>query len=166
MLGSAWRRLYRKDFLKALNLTFYNEKEIMLEDLPMNIMAHYYAKNVAFLEDAYYHYRYNPLSLSTNYRRGKMQMFIRCYDIVNDFLKREELFDLYGERLQGWLLRHSAHASLVNVFSSYNKIGFLKRYTEVKEIVKNKTVKAAAKSKYFIHGTREDKIVRAVLKTN
>ena len=166
MLGCAWRRLYRKIFLADNKLNFYNEQEVMLEDLPMNIKAHYYAKNVVLVPNAFYHYRYNPYSLSTNYRKGKMKMLVSCYNIINDFLKSEKIFDIYGERLQGWLLRHSAHSSLVNAFSKYNKVSFIKRYREVKEIVKNKFVRSAVKSKYFNAGTREDRIISAVLRTN
>ena len=77
MLGCAWRRLYRREWFMRNHLSYYKEQEIMLEDLPVSIQAHVLAGRVLFVDGAYYHYRYNPDSLSTRYRPGKMEMLLR-----------------------------------------------------------------------------------------
>ncbi|MFR2562250.1 MAG: glycosyltransferase family 2 protein, partial [Anaeromassilibacillus sp.] len=57
MLGCAWRRLYRRAWFVENHLAYFNEQEIMLEDLPVSIMAHTLAKKIVFAKGAYYHYR-------------------------------------------------------------------------------------------------------------
>ena len=89
MLGCAWRRLYRRAWFVENHLAYFNEQEIMLEDLPVSIMAHTLAKKIVFAKGAYYHYRYNPESLSTRYRPHKMEMMTKCYQVVQKFLKQQ-----------------------------------------------------------------------------
>ena len=40
MLGCAWRRLYRRDWFVEHGLSYPNEQQVMLEDLPVSIQAH------------------------------------------------------------------------------------------------------------------------------
>lgn len=165
MLGCAWRRMYRRSWYMANHLSFYNEQEIMLEDLPVSIMAHCFAKRVLVVGGAYYHYRYNPQSLSTRYRPGKMEMMVRCFNIVREFLQEQGLYEKYSERHMAWLLRNAAHSSLVNCFSPMNKAGFAARYKEVRGILKNPLLRQAAQSDYLANGTRADRLILRVIRT-
>lgn len=165
MLGCAWRRFYRRDWFVKNNLKYFNEQKIMLEDLPVTIMAHCLTDKVLFIGGAYYHYRYNPQSLSTKYRPHKMEMLTECFYTVQKFLKSKNLYDKYEQRHLAWLLRSAAHSSLVNCFSPLNKVSFNKRFKEVKGILKNPLVKKAVQSDYFANGSKSDKIILRVLRT-
>lgn len=165
MLGCAWRRLYRRDWFLANRLSYYKEQEIMLEDLPVSIQAHALAERVVFVDGAYYHYRYNPDSLSTRYRPGKMEMLLRCYAIVEEFLASQGLLEQYGERHLGWLLRNGAHSALVNAFSPKNPAAFAGRWAEVRGILRQPLVRQAAASPYFKNGTKADRLIRALVRS-
>ena len=165
MLGCAWRRFFRREWFAKNHLSYFNEQEIMLEDLPVSIMAHCLTDRVLILGGAYYHYRYNPESLSTRYRPRKMEMMTACFTVVRDFLQKNDLYDRYGERHLAWLLRSAAHSSLVNCFSSGNTADFGARYREVRGILRNPTLRQAAHSDYLKNGTRADRIILRMIRS-
>lgn len=163
MLGCAWRRLYRRDWFVRCGLSYYKEQEVMLEDLPVSIEAHARAGRVLFVDGAYYHYRYNPDSLSTRYRPQKMEMLLRCYAIVEELLASQGLAAQYGERHRAWLLRSAAHSALVNAFSPKNPASFAQRWAEVRGILRQPLVREAAASPVLRAGTRADRLIRALV---
>ena len=165
MIGCAWRRLYRREWFLAHQLHYYNEQEIMLEDLPVSIMAHQLAERIVVLPDALYHYRYNPISLSTRYRPGKMEMLTRCYQLIEEFLTEQGLAEEYHERHLAWLLRNAAHSALINCFSKHHQVGFFNRLREIRAILGIPLLQQAARSSYFDQGTRGDRAVRAVIRS-
>jgi glycosyltransferase involved in cell wall biosynthesis len=165
MLGCAWRRMYRRSWFVANHLSYFNEQEIMLEDLPVSIMAHCLAERVLAVGGAYYHYRYNPESLSTRYRPGKMEMLTGCFQVVRKFLEDRKMYEPYRERHLAWLLRNAAHSSFINCFSPSNKVRFSERYKEVRGILYHPLLKQAAKSDYLESGTRADRLILRVIRT-
>ncbi len=165
MLGCAWRRMYQREWFVANQLSYYNEQEVMLEDLPTAIMAHCLAERILVVGGAYYHYRYNPESLSIRYRPRKMEMMTACFNVVRKFLEDHKLYDKYSERHMAWLLRSAAHSSFVNCFSPLHKTGFLKRYHEMRGILRNPFLKQAAKSDYLKNGTRADRLILRLIRT-
>lgn len=165
MLGCAWRRLYRRAWFEENHLSYFNEQEIMLEDLPVSIMAHALAKRVAFVKGAYYHYRYNPASLSTRYRPHKMEMMTKCFEVVRKFLKKQGLYEQYRERHLAWLLRSAAHSALVNCFSPHNPADTKQRKEEVAGILASPLLKEAAASDYLLGGARADRLILRVIRT-
>lgn len=165
MLGCAWRRMYRRSWFVANHLAYFDEQKIMLEDLPVTIMAHCLAERVLVVGGAYYHYRYNPESLSTRYRPKKMEMMTACFTVIRKFLQEHKLYDRYNERHMAWLLRNAAHSSLVNCFSPLNECRFTTRYYEVRGILRNPLLKQAAKSDYLMNGTKADRLILHVIRT-
>ncbi len=137
----------------------------MLEDLPVTIMAHCLASRVLAVGGAYYHYRYNPRSLSTRYRPRKMEMLTACFNIVREFLQSQDRYEQYSERHLAWLLRSAAHSSFVNCFSPLTKSSPAERYQELRGILKNPLLKQAAHSDYLKNGTKADRIILRVIRT-
>lgn len=165
MLGCAWRRMYRRSWFLANRLAYYNEQKIMLEDLPVSIKAHCLAGRVLAVGGAYYHYRYNPESLSTRYRPHKMEMMTACFQVVKKFLEEKGLYEKQEDRHLAWLLRSAAHSSFVNCFSPHHHVGFSERYREVRGILRSPLLKQAAKSDYLKNGTRADRLILRVIRT-
>ncbi len=165
MLGCAWRRMFLRDWFIGNHLAYYNEQEIMLEDLPVSIKAHRLVNRLLVVGGTYYHYRYNPESLSTRYRPNKMQMMAACFQVVQNFLEEQKIDDKYRERHLAWLLRSAAHSSFINCFSSGNPAGFSERYGEVRGILHNPLVRQAVKSDYLKNGTKADRILLRVMRT-
>ena len=165
MLGCAWRRLYLRSWFVNAGIVYADERKIMLEDLPATIRAHVFSRRVLAVGGCYYHYRYNPDSLSTRYRPHKMEMLTECFLTVRRVLEENGLYEQYRQRHLAWFLRSAAHSSLVNCFSAGNPAGFRGRYREVAEILKSPVLKEAAKSDYLKRSSRADRVVRLVLRT-
>ena len=163
MLGCAWRRLYRRAWFCGCGLSYYKEQEVMLEDLPVSIQAHVLARRTVYVPGAYYHYRYNPVSLSTRYRPGKMEMLLRCHAIIGAFLDGQGLAEAYADRRSAWLVRQAAHGSLVNCFSPQNPAGFGARWREVRGILRQPAVHESCASPNLKHGTKADRVIRLVI---
>jgi glycosyltransferase involved in cell wall biosynthesis len=165
MLGSVCRRMFLRSWFMENGLSFGNEQEIMLEDLPVSIMAHCLAGRVLVVGGAFYHYRYNPLSLSTRYRPRRMEMLTKCFLLVDRFLREQGLDGRYGERHSAWFLRYAAHSALVNCFVPAEGRGFGERWREVRGILGNQVLRRAARSDYLKEGNRADRVVLRVLRT-
>ena len=165
MLGSAWRRLYRRSWFLENGISYGDERKIMLEDLPASLAAHLAAKRLLIVGDAYYHYRRTPGSLSGRYRPRRMGMLTRCYCIVDRILRSEGLLDRYEERHLAWFLRDAVHSSLVNCFNPGNPSGFSGRYREVRGILRSPILRRALESDYLRRGSRGDRTVLRVLRT-
>ena len=164
MLGCAWRRMYLRSWYLENNIRFGDEREIMLEDMPATIAAHCAANRLLVVGGAYYHYRYNPDSLSTRYRAHRMEMLTHCFAVVRQILTERGLYERYANRHLAWFLRSAVHSSLVNCFSRGNHVGFLRRYREVQSILRNPTAREAARSDYLKNGSRADRMIRRVVR--
>ena len=165
MLGSAWRRLYRREWFFESGLSYPDEEKVMLEDLPVSIRAHVCANRTLFLKTALIHYRYNPNSLSTRYRAGRMEKLDSCYHLIESFLREEHIYAPLEQRHLAWYLRQAAHSSLVNVFHPGNPKDLQGKREEVRAILRSPQLGRAAASNYFKNGTRADRMIRAVLHT-
>ena len=164
MLGCAWRRLYLRNWYEENGIRFGDEQKIMLEDMPAVIQAHSACKRLLVVRGAYYHYRYNPDSLSTRYRPGKMEMLTACFESVEAGLQARGISDRYRERHLAWFLRSAAHSALVNCFNPSNPADFRGRWSEVREILQNPILRRAAKSDYLSHGTRASRIILRIIR--
>ena len=165
MLGCAWRRMYLRSWYEEQGIRYGDERKIMLEDLPASIKAHCVCKRLLVVGGAYYHYRYNPDSLSTRYRPGKMEMLTACFETVKQSLEESGGYEQYRERHLAWFLRSAAHSALVNCFSPANPAKFGARWREVHGILQNPLVRQAVKSDYLKQGARADRIVLRVLRS-
>ncbi|WP_411678086.1 glycosyltransferase family 2 protein [Caproicibacter sp.] len=165
MLGCAWRRMYLRSWYLENGIRFGDEREIMLEDMPASIMAHCAAERLLVVGGAYYHYRYNPDSLSTRYRPHKMEMMTQCYSVIRRILTEQRLYERYAKRHLAWFLRSAVHSSLINCFSPKNPGGFLKKYREIRSILKNPYAREAVRSDYLKYGSRADRMILAVIRS-
>ena len=165
MLGCAWRRMYLREWFVENKIAYGDERKIMLEDLPATIQAHCAAHRVLLVGGAYYHYRYNPDSLSTRYRPHKMEMLAGCFSEVREILSGYGLYDQLEERHRAWLVRMAAHSALVNCFCPANPAGFAERWREVRGILKNRLLREAAASDYLKSGSRADRLIPGILRS-
>ncbi|WOC33547.1 MULTISPECIES: glycosyltransferase family 2 protein [Caproicibacterium] len=165
MLGSAWRRLYRREWFLAHSLLYPNEEEVMLEDLPVSIRAHFYSAKTLFLDVPVYHYRFNGNSLSTRYRAEKMQKLSRCFTMTAEFLKEQHAYADLEPRHLAWYLRNAGHSALVNVFSKGNLKDRAGKKEEIRGILADPILQRAAQSSYFQNGTFADRLIHRVIKS-
>lgn len=165
MVGCVCRRMFLRSWYTQNGISFGNEQKIMLEDLPVSLEAHCASERPLIVGGTYYHYRYNPNSLSTRYRPHKMEMLTGCFRTVKKILESFGLYERYEQRHLAWFLRSAAHSALVNCFSPRNPKRFRGRYREVKGILKNPILRRAAKSDYLSHGAKSDRAVLRLIRT-
>lgn len=164
MLGSAWRRFIKKELLINNNIEFSSEQKILLEDSLVSLKLHNASENTLLIPDILYHYRYNPVSLTTCFRPKKFEMLKEYYNTVINLLNENQTFDLYKQRLQRWFIRFATHESIVNIFSPANKISIKQRYNELKSIINDSLVVKISSLGYFKNASIKDKLIAFIIK--
>ena len=160
MLGCAVRRFYKKSLFTDNHILFGDEQVIMLEDLPVAIEVHRLAKRIVLLPDVLYFYRYNPHSLTTNYRPHKLEKLAKCFEKVAAFWEKEGIYEPYRQRHSAWFIRMAVHSSLINCFNVGNRsASFGQRLREIKGILNHPLTRKAAKTDYFRGGSRGDRLL-------
>ena len=94
--AAPWFKLYKKEFLDEYD---YFEFPINLihNDIPFHAKTILKASKISFVPEYLYHYRNdNPNSIS-NTRLSKIYDIFRIIDLVEDFLKSEDLFEYFKE---------------------------------------------------------------------
>ena len=97
---TAWRGIYRRDFVRANNLWFPSEREQLVEDLPFNFVAYYRAGRMCMCDTAYYHYRFNEKSLVNIYRENTVERYLRMRSFLLAFAKEAGTEPAVSRRLK------------------------------------------------------------------
>lgn len=70
---SACTKLYSKHFLDQHVLVFKSEREYIWEDMAFNVDAFSCAERIYVMDSAFYHYDYNPESLTHSYDANRFE---------------------------------------------------------------------------------------------
>lgn len=82
--GSVCVVLFKNKFLKDNQLIFGSERKILSEDFVFTHQCYQYVKRIGNIPHTYYHYRFNPNSITTIVDVGKMD---KVYEFCNYFTK-------------------------------------------------------------------------------
>lgn len=82
--GSVCVVLFKNKFLKDNQLMFGSEKKILSEDFVFTHQCYQHVKRIGNVPHTYYHYRFNPNSITTIVDVGKMD---KVYEFCNYFTK-------------------------------------------------------------------------------
>lgn len=119
---SSCTAMYRLSIIRENNVRFHSERELISEDLIFNLDFLKYATKVAFNNEAHYHYRVNPTSLTSTVRTDRIEKNLRLYEYIKDninFWKLEK--DKANER-NARLFIGNSRSSIKHVLNStYNK---------------------------------------------
>lgn len=83
---SACTAMYRMAIIQEHNVRFHSERELISEDAIFNLDYLKYAKSVAYNNGEYYHYRINPVSLSSTIRTDRIEKNLILYKYINEHL--------------------------------------------------------------------------------
>ena len=83
---SSCTAMYRMDIIKNNNVRFHSERELISEDLIFNLDYLKHAQMVAFNKGEHYHYRVNPVSLTSAIRADRIEKIYSLYKYINDKL--------------------------------------------------------------------------------
>ena len=96
---SACTKLYSKQFLYQYALVFKSEREYIWEDMAFNIDAFSCADHIYVMNSAFYHYDYNPGSLTHSYDANRFEKIMKMYCYLKEKLNDIGIYDLCKFRL-------------------------------------------------------------------
>lgn len=143
---SSWRALYNIEIIKEYDIKFVSERKYISEDFLFSVDYIFHAKTVTFVSDTYHYYCYNGASLTNSYKSDR---FEKALIFIEEFKRKMEKYDLitkYENAIPILLLGYVRVAIKQEIFASNNKLKDIKN--RIKEIVSNKEVIKALKSKY------------------
>lgn len=135
LLGYAWNKVYRKDFLEKNNLYF--EKGVSLvEDILFNSTIYQKSSEIRFINKAYYHYinRQVP-TLIKKFHKDSFELNIWKLNKLRDFFEIWEFKN--KDNLLGMLVVQSIRYCIHNLFAFQNKLSFKEKRLYVKAMLYN-----------------------------
>lgn len=145
--------LYRRDIIERNNLQFPSERECLSEDAFFNMDICRKASCVIIIPEDFYHYRYNPNSLTTKYDAERFKRIVGYYHKLLEYIEkfpevadgRERVDYKFFALIRGIIKREIEQSSLLECRNIIRKI---------KEIAVFQDVALA------ICGVNEDKVDR------
>ncbi len=122
-----WQYLMAKKLVMSNDILF--SEGIYFEDVIFIIKAAYYAKSLGVLKLPLYNYRRREGSITTSASKKKIADMFTSLGIVKDFLKAEDIFNLYQRE---YLIRFLTHGVCFN-FLDYVKLPKTKRDAELED---------------------------------
>lgn len=117
---SVWHAIYSMDIIRAHNIWFPSERQIMCEDIMYHIDYLKYAQKVTYIRDCLYYYRVNPNSLTQIYDANRFARYKILATALCDALKLFLPEEKYLERVQRRLLA-GARGQIIAVVNSAEK---------------------------------------------
>lgn len=114
---SSCTAMYKMDIIKTNNVRFHSERELISEDLIFNLDFLMNANKIAFNNGEYYHYRYNPFSLTSTIRRDRIEKNLVLYDFIENNLLRWKI-EKGGQERNNRLFIGNSRSSIKHMLKS------------------------------------------------
>lgn len=88
---SSCTAIYRFNVIKKNNIRFHSERELICEDLIFNLDLLKHTEIVAYYDKCHYHYRVNPISLTSRVRTDRFEKDYIQYNYIKNNIKSWEL---------------------------------------------------------------------------
>lgn len=99
---AVWINIYKAELLKKTELQFQSERICLSEDILFNLNYSLLCKRIVRIPGCQYNYRYNPVSLSSTFRKN------RIWQTQNLYRDMEEIVESEGLRTRaGWRMERS-----------------------------------------------------------
>lgn len=139
---SVWNTLYSVRLIKAHNLRFVSERELISEDIVWDSDYYRFSKSVKVVTSSSYYYRYNPTSLSQTYKPDRFARSIKFYEYMIDRMSKTEIAE------DAWLRQtKNLFIAVRTCFSQGTDRSFNEIYQSIAEIC-NDTILQNAIAKY------------------
>ena len=142
-LASVCFGVYKSDIILNNNIEFDNIREILtFEDGLFNIKFLQHTNSFRFLDKEFYHYRKtNISSVTSNYKEDFMQKQMVMHEKLKNYISN--IFDAEFELAFNNRLSYSVMEMCNNALKS--NFGFIHKYNEIIQILKNEKLKKAYK---------------------
>jgi len=135
ILGYAWNKIYKKDFLIKNNLKF--DKGISLvEDILFNSRVYEFTNELVFLDKAYYHYLNRPVkTLIKRFYPNVFELKLMKLDALNRFMDAWKVQNKNKNEILAISLIHGIRYCIHNLFVFKNNYGLNTKMNYVKMMV-------------------------------
>ena len=86
-IATAWGKLFKRSFLEKYNLKHNSELRQGSEGIEFNIRVFEKVKRAVFTDKIYYHYIFNPNSISAKHNEKNHYFVIRCFEEIRKQIK-------------------------------------------------------------------------------
>lgn len=133
LLGYAWNKMYRRDFLTSNNIIF-EKGTSLIEDILFNTQLYHKLDEIHFLNKAYYHYLNRPsATLIKQYHSESFALKLRRNYVLQDLFREWNFKNskaiLAKSHISG--IRYCIH----NMFYYQNNLTFLEKKNLIKEML-------------------------------
>ncbi len=135
ILGYAWNKVYRRDFLVSNNIVF--EKGVSLvEDILFNTRVYEKIEVLRFINKPYYHYLNRPIkTLIKTFHKDSFQLKLKGNEMIERFLMRWHVES--QDKLMGFIQVQAIIYCINNLFSFRNNLSFLDKIEYIRMMVYN-----------------------------
>lgn len=112
---AAWNKMYRASLFEDKKMRF--EKGKIYEDLRLILKLYTKADNIAYVNDALYHYIIREGSIMTGSSVDKNLDIISAFDDVIDYYKKENIYNIFEKEIEYLVVEHVLLAAVVRVLS-------------------------------------------------
>lgn len=146
--ASVCKALFDISIIKNNNIQFYSEREYIAEDLLFDIMYLSKAKSIVSIPGIYYYYRFNPNSLTTNYKQDRFYQNKILYFKILETLKNCQI--KFDEIVISRYFLTFTRVCMIQEISFLEMNGYMKVYNNIKGLLNDKNLSEIL-SKYPIH---------------
>lgn len=127
-IATAWAKLIRKSFLQENQIVHNDDLKQGSEGIEFNIRLFERVKRVCFIDGTFYHYVYNPESISAKHDEKNHEYVLRCFveieKQIQDSRNKAGLYKNYYNRI--------AHVVVATAISGYFSPGNRESYRDKK----------------------------------
>lgn len=88
---SVWNTMYSMDIIKENNIKFKSEREYISEDIIFDMEYYKYSNSVAIINESFYYYRTNNLSLTMKYKSDRFKLIKKLYKYIEEQLIKSNI---------------------------------------------------------------------------
>lgn len=143
-IATAWAKLIRKKLLDKYHIEHRSDLRQGSEGIEYNIRLFENVKSVVFSSKVYYHYIYNPNSISARHDEKNHYYVIRCFEAIKDDIaqsKNKDLETMFYTRFVYVVIA----TAITGYFSPRNKQSYIERKKSFKKYLLERLVSQSVK---------------------
>jgi glycosyltransferase involved in cell wall biosynthesis len=131
---SVCSNIYKRSFINKYNLQFKSERKYYGEDFLFNLEAFHKARKILQTNICFYHYRCNPISLTTSYRPTMNSSVLKLYKHVHNYINENNLGEEYHKRNKMRLCNLTFNM-IFNICKASNTMTIQQKINSIHEII-------------------------------
>lgn len=132
-IATAWAKLYKREFLERNNLKHNEKLRQGSEGIEFNIRVFEKVQKVIFTNKIYYHYVFNPNSISAKHNVENHFWVIRCFEIIEKDIETSKNY----RKLKEFFYDRFAYVIVATAISGYFSPNNHEKYKEKKKSFEN-----------------------------